>query len=726
MRGFLILIALAIFAFSMIDKAESASSPITDFRAGKEPLQMIADTMNYNRETGIYTARGNVEIHQVDRTIKADYVEYNYQTQIARAQGNVVYTEDGDTLICDFLEMNLETKEGLVKKGKLFYQKENFYINGSNIEKLGENRYRIENGEFTTCDGKRPSWKFTCKKVDVTLEGLAKVKGATFRIKNFPVMYFPYFAYPAKVKRQTGFLTPSAGSSSSEGINFNNAYYWAISPNTDATLYLDLATKKGVGGGGEYRYINSETSQGRLYGYYIEESDSYRRDKYSDLLDRGKERWNTFYEGKKDFNQDFFARVKLDLVSDRQFFKDYADLIRDRQFFKDYVSQTNQRTAERIENSAFITKHWEGFSLVGDVEYNYDLLKDNDTTLQRYPRILFTGIPQVISHTPLYFALDSSYSNFYREEGQEGDRLDFDPQIIWPIRFLENFLLESEAGFRQTAYFNTSDDKGLDDSRSLFHFSSELSTKFMKVYQGNQGTKYRHTVEPGIIYTYVPDKRQEDLPFYDEADRMKKQNCIALALTNRLMGKFYYPDGTSLQREILFLRLGQYYDATTSHDPFSNFFLELRTRPAWFWYIKSKIEYDIYDAEFEAFNTLLYFQDRRKDFIGVEYRFSKKGFREVDSMTGLELSVDEIEEINSRARIELSKEAGLFFENRQARHENRTLETIFGLDYHLQCWGTRLSYRIRPSTEGRDRERKFMIDFYLKGIGKVGGFKAGE
>jgi hypothetical protein len=29
-----------------------------------------------------------------------------------------------------------------------------------------------------------------------------------------------------------------------------------------------------------------------------------------------------------------------------------------------------------------------------------------------------------------------------------------------------------------------------------------------------------------------------------------------------------------------------------------------------------------------------------------------------------------------------------------------------------------------PKTEGRDKETRIMIEFYLKGIGKVGGFRA--
>jgi len=702
MRNIFMLKMLVIFPLLLLIVPYADAAPFSDskVRTGEDPVQLTSDFMTYDREREIYRRQGNVEIIQMDQTLKADVVEYNQRTQVAQATGNVVYTEGGDRLECDFLEINLETRQGLVREGELFYERENFYLYGNQIEKLGENRYRIEKGKFTTCDGAKPSWHFTCREADVTLEGLAKVKGATFRVKDYPLLYFPYFIFPAKTKRQSGLLVPSVGSSSSEGIKLNNAYYWAISSNTDATFYLDLATKKGVGVGGEYRYVTSATSQGRLFGYFIEENSSYQNDKYSQLLDRERERWNIFYEGKKDFDQDLFFRFKMDLVSDRQ-------------FYKDYESQTTRRTAERTETSAFLTKHWTtGLSLVGDIEYNKDLLKSNSETVQRYPQIYLTGLPQLVPYTPCYFSFDSAYSNFYREEGVDGSRFDINPRIMLPLRFKKHYLLQTESGFRETAYFDTSDDNGLDDNRGLFYFRTELSTKFMKVYQGkgNSHRKFRHTLEPEIFYSYVSDEEQEDLPLYDEVDRIEEENRIAFAITNRLMGKFFRPDDTSWQRELLFLRLGQFYDATTSDDPFSNSFLEFRSRPTSYCYIKSNLEYDIYDEELEVFNAMVRLEDRRKNFLRFEYRYSK----------------DRIEEIDTSAGFGISKNLGIFFENRKAQHENRTLETIFGLNYHPQCWGTTLTYRIRPGTEGRDQETQIMVEFYLKGVGKVGGFGAGD
>ena len=279
------------------------------------------------------------------------------------------------------------------------------------------------------------------------------------------------------------------------------------------------------------------------------------------------------------------------------------------------------------------------------MEYNYTLLesidypndpliaKGNDLTLQRYPQIMLTGIPLMVPHTPLYFSLDSDYAHFYREQGQEetsslplftkqGDRFQCDPRIMLPLSVMKNFFLQTEAGFLQTSYFNTSDNTGLDDSRSLFHVSSDLSTKLMKVYDLGSGNKLRHTIEPEFIYEYIPARNQNDLPQYDEFDNIAEENRIALAVTNRLVSKSSSAGGISSTKEILFLRLGQYYDLTTSDNPFSDFFLELRSQPLSWMHLKSNLAYNIYDQRFDILNGLINFEDPRKDSLGLEYRYT--------------------------------------------------------------------------------------------------------
>jgi hypothetical protein len=147
--------------------------------------------------------------------------------------------------------------------------------------------------------------------------------GATFQVKNVPILYSPYLSFPVKSQRQSGFLFPRIGFSDTAGAQVNLAYFWAIARNMDATFYLDLATRKGIGEGVEYRYIRKNESYGGLNGYHIREGEEYRQ-KYTDKLDRKPDRWQANFNHDEYFDPSFFSKTRLRAFSDRQYFVDYG------------------------------------------------------------------------------------------------------------------------------------------------------------------------------------------------------------------------------------------------------------------------------------------------------------------------------------------------------------------------------------------------------------------
>ena len=80
--------------------------------------------------------------------------------------------------------------------------------------------------------------------------------------KKMPVMYTPYFYYPARKKRQTGLLLPEAGISDRWGIYYNQPFFWAIDKSSDATFYGQYMDKRGLRPGVEYRYYLDDWSKG--------------------------------------------------------------------------------------------------------------------------------------------------------------------------------------------------------------------------------------------------------------------------------------------------------------------------------------------------------------------------------------------------------------------------------------------------------------------------------
>ncbi len=250
------------------------------------PINIKAVQLSYDNKGENLTAKGNVEIEQGSRLLKADYVKINIETKDTEAKGHVELNENGDILSCDSFNINLDTQMGHVENAVLFVKQDNLHITGKDISKLGANTYEIKQGTITTCDSEAPPWRIDAKKINVTIDGYATVEGSVFRIKKIPVAYLPFAVVPVKTTRQSGFLFPEISQSSRKGVEVNNSFYWAMSENTDSTIWLDAASKKGLGTGLEYRFKLKEDSWGKVNGYFADESSNYFDDEYSDPQSR--------------------------------------------------------------------------------------------------------------------------------------------------------------------------------------------------------------------------------------------------------------------------------------------------------------------------------------------------------------------------------------------------------------------------------------------------------
>ena len=97
-----------------------------------------------------------------------------------------------------------------------------------------------EKGVFTSCKktDKCPPWKINAKKIQHDKVNKRIIyDNAWLNIYDYPVLYFPKFFHPdPSVKRQSGFLTPALGSSSSLGSSVYTPYFYVISESKDITV----------------------------------------------------------------------------------------------------------------------------------------------------------------------------------------------------------------------------------------------------------------------------------------------------------------------------------------------------------------------------------------------------------------------------------------------------------------------------------------------------------
>jgi len=702
-----ILVIIILLCYAGYSFSEDMTSG--DQKIDKRPINIKADKLEFDSKKNTYITRGNVEIVQDKRVLKADMIKLNQETKEAEASGNITLTTEEDTLKSDRMEINLDTQRGTVYDGRLFFKRENLHLTGKKIEKWDKDRYRIIDGAFTTCDGPSPPWKFTAKEVNVTVEGYATVKHAAFYIKDIPVLYLPYIIYPVKIKRQTGLLIPSIGYSNDGGAEITLPFFWAISENMDATFSLDYRGKRGIGEALEYRYIFSRNSSGNFYLYNMREMNSYRdwkKERKGEKLISGLDRTMLRYRHEQYFDPSFSAKADVTHVSDRDFFKDFGRIVDD-------------RSKEKLESTVFATKLWQRFGLNSEFRYTEDLEKEDKTTLQSLPRVEFAASKQSILGSPIFYSLTSAFDNFWREEGETGQRVDIYPKLLYTFH-TDYFELKPEIGGRETIYrLNDGEDKIY--TRGIYDLNLGLTTVFQRIFDvdGESIKKLEHSVKPELKYTFIPDVDQGSLPNFDPADRIDRKNSLTYSLISNLTGKIYEGTDDPYYHRLVRLKLSQSYnfsDTRTSTDDSRRLFSpvsgELDIYPAKNTSLRLDGEYNTYDSEFTTYNVLIGLKDERGDSLDLEYRNTK-------GQTGNLDTIPEIGNLNMKLKVKLSDSVDLKIENRYSTLEKLSLETIFGINYRAQCWGVRGEYSDRVVKDEDRREQRFMIFFSLTGLSEV-------
>lgn len=661
------------------------------------PVYVEADTLTHEAAQDRIEATGSVRIRGRGITLLSDKALLFPERNEAEALGNVTLMSDGDMLRADRLRINYQDETGEVEQGDAFIKKGNFHLRAARMYKLGPDSYRIEEGSFTTCDAERPSWRFSASDVEVTLGEYATGKHSLFYLSDVPVFYFPYIVFPVRQERQSGFLTPRGGNSSKKGLTLNLAYYWAISPSQDATVNLDLQSKRGVGLGVDYRYIRKRGSDGSFRGYAIYDSDQQR------------------------FRGDM-SQKHLEIASDTFNIKSDINLVTDRDFYRDFAEQTGVYNRNQLDSSLSLTKRFHRQVLVGEFKYVEDLredLPDNNKTLQKLPVISLTGVRERLFGSPLFISHESSFTNFYRREGIKGQRLDLYPVLTAYAKPFGAIEATAWAGYRLRFYnaydVPANDGNNLPEAEGshgmgIFTGGGALSSTLARVYETGSAAipKVRHVLIPEVRYSFVQDREQDGLPFFDFNDRIVHENRVVYSLANYVTGKFAGPGGDAEYRELLYLRLSQGYDFSgerrdlltlvDAKRPFTDVMLEARVNPMKHVSLSLDSRFNVYDANISTTAVSADARDESGNAAGVTYRFAR----------------DEVDYLEGRASVAVLKPVFLSYAARYSFDGDDFLESFYSAEYRHQCWSVSVTYRDRVDT------KEFFVNLNLAGIGSLG------
>lgn len=752
-------IALAAIAFCVLYTAQPGHT--APGSSGPEaPWHIAADEISHDQTKDEYVAKGDVRISRLDRALTADFVRFNRTTMVARARGQVMMTAGDDVLTGSRMELDLNRETGTVYDGTVFIKANHFYLRGNRIEKTGDKTYRADKASATTCDGENPPWQITGRDLSVVIEGFGTVRHGTLWAGKVPVFYSPFLSFPVNRKRQTGLLTPEIGTSDRKGFEYNQPLFWAINDNSDATFYLHYMTDRGVKTGVEYRYVMDETSEGAVMFDFLD-------DRKVDDGSAGTTDWG--YDGGPDRTNDdrYWFRMKhdqklpyglslavdLDVVSDqdylREFKKGYSGFKDTNAYFERHFGRSlDDYTDSTRVNRLNLNRRFTAFNLNTEVRWYDDVTLrnsgDTDTTLQQLPSIQFAGIRQQVPGTPFMFDLDSEYTYFFRENTTATEvtahRADLHPRFYLPLHYENMLSFEPSIGYRQTLWRVTGDDADGDDTfdRGLYDLRLDLSSDLFRVFDFDHFGfgKVLHAVRPQVVYEYIPEQEQGDLPEFDSIDSIERQNIVTYTLINTFTGKSFKKGnapsdftgknsdaGPASYMQFCRFKLEQSYDFNEasendsskwrngeSREPFTPVYMELELTPVPFVSLLADAEWSTYDDRFRSHNIGLRLSNRRGDKAYIEHRYNRDP-EDFDNEDDEEVLATESIYASFRTNLTRGFSAYGAYEGNIAQNDD--FETVVGLVYQSQCWAVDLSYA------DEDEEQKVALVVSLTGLGAL-------
>ena len=586
--------------------------------------------------------KGQVEIDCGDQTFAADEVELFEDTHQLIATGDVVFTSGKNRVAADRLEYNTQTKTGtfynatgtaILKDTKdprqprqerdMFGTAEpDIYFYGKTLEKIGEQKYKITDGGFTTCVQPTPRWQLTSGTVLLNLDHYALLTNSLFRVKGVPVLYLPVFYYPINDEdRATGLLIPTYGTSTVRGQTISNAFFWAISRSQDATLLHDWFSRTGQGIGGEYRYMAGPGSDGYVRFYNLREHEAEFADTDGSTVTTPERR---SYEVRGAMSQrlggQFRARARADYFSD----------ITVQQTYNQNIYDSSRRS--RVYSGS-VTGSVAGWNLSGAFDRNEFFYGTTQSTVRGgTPRIAVQKSDRPLFGSPAYFSLafeGAKFTALRKTATNEVDnglaRFDLLPRVRLPFTRWQWLTVSTTAAARYTYWTERRDpesrSRNLDDpiSRNYFEVATQVTGPVFNRIFNRTGSAYaekiKHSIEPFLNVQRISAIDDFDkFVTIDGVDTVVgKVTRVSYGVNNRFFRK---PGGGGRSTELVTVALGQsyysdsraaqydrYYQTAYGSAPskFSPLSLQVRAWPTEGVNAQFRAEYD---TRFEAIRTM--------------------------------------------------------------------------------------------------------------------------
>lgn len=657
---------------------------------------------------------GSVSITSSDSIITADSANILDNGNEIKASGDVQYTDE-------LLQVNSESVEVNSTLRLLQMQETDYKITGINgrggadlLSISQERGVTLEDVSFTTCPLGSEDWKIQASEISIKKDvPFGQAYNTRFYVGGVPVFYLPYFAFPITTERQTGFLFPQFGSSSTTGVEYEQPFYWNIAPNLDATISTRWMTNRGLQLKSEFRYLFSNHAGEVQLEYLPNDTDRSEEKKryFYRYTHRGKisDSWSLSADI-SDISDDNYI---IDLGSE---YYNQADTHLYRQLGADYVS-------DDLDFSIFIRD----FTTIGQVANNYRALPEAKLNYT-------TKLSEFVN-----FDVKSEAAYFENDDIDSPDALRFhvEPSISVPYQRAWGELL-AQASILHTHY-----EQDLKGENSALQ-SSPLDEKVTRtlgqgrlygslIFEKGQnvfGNEYLLTVEPKLQYLYTSFEDQSNIGLYDSTalltnfsnlfrgqeftglDRINDNNQFTMGVSSRLIDENNQEILVASIGQIVYVDESELIDSRRSGDR-SSIAAELDWRVNQYWFLHSDIQIGNQSNQVE-----------RSSF-STEYRISEDKLVQFNHRYIRELSDEKIDQVGVSISWPLAKNwhwVGRYYRDLE---RSRSIESFIGIEYESCCWALRLTARRNLATRFNNNgvrdldefDSGIALQFVFKGMG---------
>jgi len=661
----------------------------------KEQIEVFAQELVVTKD--FMKAQGDVLILYNGDLLKSKRATYDKNASLLILNGNVEMLgkdenrASSEELIINTKSQNVEFQELLITTEK------DLWIEAKKATKRKEH-YKIFNSKLSSCDKENPDWTIEFAEAHFRKDRqFISLKDARVRFFDTTIFYFPYLAFPTINERTSGLLFPKFQFSDSEGIGYEQAYFYAPSNNFDIEFNPKIRTSRGYGGHVTARYVDSDHSSGLFRTGYFNNFKSYAQ---SNNLHKEHYGFELQYNSTDILpKSDFFDAYQSGLYLNAIYLTDleYLNLQKD--------------SASSLINSNLIESRFNAF--VYDEEHYLGLYskfyidtskQSNTETLQELPTLHYHHYMKQIFTDKIFYSFDAKVHNYTRATGSRAYQTEFDLPVTYYDSFFNDYLdfSLSENLYLSDVFFSN---LGYNSERYRYYrnyHTVELSSDLIKSYGENT-----HTIHPSIKYTR-PSLENEEPSSYNALNENQKELFV-----------------TQVEKETVSLGVSQFY---------YNKALELNVfhRLAWVEYPNEELDRG------DMNNEISYHKDSLSFYSNIFYSLDKDKIHSLTTSLSYNQSNYDIMLTHFYNNDLLVKNATTSFINTSFVHNyNEHNQWFFDYDYDLKqgfnhqwdvgwthrqkCWGSKVSFgqeRI-PNVERSFKNNKIYFELTLNPFGGI-------